>query len=364
MINPLLGTFLASVAYFFIHYTISLFRFWRWKPAADSDESDGLSVIVCAHNEHENLQNLIPLLLAQQYDKKEIIIVDDRSFDDSYDYLLSLKPKIKLVRVDHVPDHANGKKYGITLGVKAATYDRLVFTDADCWPETEQWLNQVNRQFDQEAGFVIGFSQYEKLGGLLNLFIRFETMMTALLYLPRALANNPYMGVGRNLAYRKSMFMKHNGFGHMLNIVGGDDDLLVNKYARKSRTRVLLEKESLIISKPKTSWSKYMTQKKRHLSVGKHYRSTDKIRLGFHTLVQITFWLTFAILAALGASWQFLLGGFLVKFIWQGWLMLYAAHRTGDKFDFWLLPLLDFFYSVYVVIVGTVASFSKKVVWS
>lgn len=364
MINILSGLFLASVAYFLVHYALQLIRLWKWRPVKARTKDEPISVIVCARNEYDNLKKLIPLLLDQAYDNKEIIIVDDRSKDETYDYLLSLQPKIKLVRVEHVPDHANGKKYGLTLGIKAATNDRLVFTDADCWPTSDQWLSRMATTFDEDTSFVIGYSQYAKSSGLLNLFVRFETMMTGLLYLPKAIANKPYMGVGRNLAYRKSLFMKVKGFGQKLNVTGGDDDLFVNAHARKLSTKVDIGSDALILSYPKTTWSSFFIQKKRHLSVGKYYRSADKLRLGFHSLSQIAFWLTFAILALIGAPWQILLGGFLIKMTMQAWLMLYTARRTGDNFDFWVLPLLDFFYSIYIVVMGTLASFSKRVKWS
>jgi glycosyltransferase involved in cell wall biosynthesis len=364
MINIPSGLFLASVVYFLTHYTIQLFRLSKWHSTDAEDEDEGISVIVCARNEYNNLQKLVPLLLAQTYVNKEIIIIDDRSQDDTYDYLLSLRPKVKLVRVEHVPNHANGKKYGLTLGIKAASHDRLVFTDADCWPSSDLWLSRIAKAFDKNTSFVIGYSQYARSEGLLNLFVRFETLMTGLLYLPKAIVNKPYMGIGRNLAYRKSLFMEVKGFGQKLNVTGGDDDLFVNAHARKRLTKVDIGPEALILSHPKNTWSSFFTQKKRHLSVGRYYKSSDKMRMGFHSLSQITFWLTFIILALAGAPWQIILAGFLVKMIMQAWLMVYTTRKTGDKFDFWLLPMLDFSYSLYIVVMGTIATFSKRVKWS
>lgn len=364
MINLLSGLFLASVAYFIVHYLLQLFRLSRWHAPDTQDEEEGISVIVCARNELHNLQKLIPLLMEQTYANKEIVIVDDRSTDDTYDYLLQLQPDIKLVRVEHVPNHANGKKYGLTLGIKAAKHDRLVFTDADCWPTSDQWLSGIARAFDKGTSFVIGYSQYAKSAGVLNLFVRFETLMTGLLYLPKAIANKPYMAVGRNLAYRKSLFMDVKGFGQKLNVTGGDDDLFVNAHARRLTTKVDIGPDALILSHPKATWASFFTQKKRHLSVGKYYKPSDKLRLGIHSLSQITFWSTFVILALVGAPWQIILGGFFVKMIMQAWLMVYITRKTGDNFDFWLLPILDLSYSVYIVIMGTIASFSKRVKWS
>ncbi len=364
MIEPLLGIFLGISSLFFIIYLLQLIMFIRHKNLPSENNEQGVSVVVCAHNEYENLQRLVPALLTQHYIQKEIIIVDDRSSDDSYDFLLAQKPKIKLVRVDHVPDHANGKKYGLTLGIKAATYDRIIFTDADCIPNSENWLNVMAGQFTADKQFVLGYSQYIKKPGLLNLVIRFETLLTGLLYMTRSKLGRPYMGVGRNLAYRKSLFMEKKGFGRMLKITGGDDDLFINQYATKRNTVIALAPDALVLSEPKTNWKQYLTQKKRHLSVGKLYRLSDKLLLGGRLMLLTIFWLLFFILVVISRQPYILYSGFALKFLGQGLAMWSYAKKSGDKFDFWLLPVLDLWYLAFLAWMGTLASFSKKIKWS
>src|SRR5690606_12086614 len=105
-----------------------------------------------------------------------------------------------------------GKKYAITLGIKAAKYDWILLTDADCRPNTNQWINAISSRFVGDKDFVLAYSAYEQRAGFLNLFIRFETLFTAIQYIAYALAGNPYMGVGRNLAYRKAVFLENKGF--------------------------------------------------------------------------------------------------------------------------------------------------------
>jgi glycosyltransferase involved in cell wall biosynthesis len=359
------GLFFFTLAYFFITYTLQFIFLVKIKKQELNPIGElGISVVVCANNEEENLRTLIPLLLSQDYAIKEIIIVDDRSHDGTYDYLLELKPTVKLVRIEQVPDHANGKKFGLTMGIKAATYDRVVFTDADCRPASNQWLAEVSATFTEEQNFVLGYSQYQVESGFLNQFIRFETITTALHYFMRAKFFTPYMAVGRNLAYSKRLFMEVKGFNESLKILGGDDDLFVNKHAKRRSTSLILSPSSTVYSIPKRNWSAYYTQKKRHLSVGKHYKIPDKMLLAFKSLINLLFWISFIVGLIIIKPNYYILGGFVAKFLMQGILYYSMTKKSGEKFDFWLLPVHDLFYSMYLAIMGVLAGFSKKVKWS
>jgi glycosyltransferase involved in cell wall biosynthesis len=150
------------------------------------------------------------------------------------------RSRLKMVNIDSTPAHVNGKKYAITLGIKAAKHDWILLTDADCRPNNEQWIRVVSERCSEDKNFVLGYSAYEKRPGFLNLFIRFETLLTAIQYIGFALAGNPYMGVGRNLAYRKSVFLENKGFNNFLSVTGGDDDLFVNQHATAKNTAVVL----------------------------------------------------------------------------------------------------------------------------
>lgn len=364
MDHLLQAAFFAIVGYFFISYLLQIIVLARLKKPQPQSQEEGISVVVCAHNEEENLKELIPLLQAQDYALKEIIIVDDRSHDGSYEYLIMLRPNIKHVRIDHVPDHANGKKFGLTMGIKAAKYDRIVFTDADCRPASAQWLSQMADAFTADKSFVLGYSQYEKSSGFLNYFIRFETITTAIHYMTRAVLFRPYMGVGRNLAYRKSVFMDNKGFGGMLKVTGGDDDLFVNAYAYRKSTAVVLSPDATVYSKPKKNFNDYYIQKKRHLSVGKYYRWTSKVHLALRAFWQLLFWAIFLLGISVIDDPTSLLIAFGVKVLMQGTVYWMAARKSGEKFDFWLWPAIDLMYSLYLATVGTIAGFSKKVKWS
>ncbi len=325
-----------------------------------------VSVIVCAHDEAHNLRELIPLLLAQDHPQFEVIIVNDRSNDDTYDLLQQLvktDTRLRMVNVDHLPDRMHGKKYGITLGIRAARYENMLLTDADCRPNTGQWISTMSSRFSADTDFILGYSPYKKYPGLLNLFIRFETLLAGMQYIAFARLGMPYMGVGRNLAYRKSMFLRVKGFTDLLPLVGGDDDLLVNRYAQPDNTDTSLGAEALVYSEPKKSWREFFQQKVRHLKAGQHYRFKHRMVLGLFTLTQAAVWFTGIALLFSAEEWIYALSALLLRSLVISVTTALSARRFGQTFEAWTVPFLDILFVFYYLSTGWVALVSKKVPW-
>nr|WKN37665.1 glycosyltransferase [Tunicatimonas sp. TK19036] len=324
-----------------------------------------VSVIVCAHNELDNLQTLLPLLLQQQYSTFEIVVVEDTSYDGTLDFLLGEKekyPQINIVWVRHRPDHVQGKKYALTLGIRAAQYDQLLLTDADCRPVSPHWISSMVEQQSGKCDFVLGYSPYERHTGMLNSFIRYETLHTGLLYIGAALKGHPYMGVGRNLAYRKLFFLEKGGFQGFWHVTGGDDDLFVNRHASGENTAVAIQQEALVYSVPKTKWAAYIRQKVRHLSVGKWYKKKDQRWLGLLSATTIATWV----------GWGYLL--ICDEWIWPTVLLLSrwwviglalraASAKLNDPISMVKLPIFDFLYVIYYISIGPTALLSKHIRW-
>ena len=353
----------SSLFIWLIYELISMIKISGYKPESGSTEHP-VSVIVCAHNELNNLKRLIPKILDQQHTNFELIIVDDRSDDGTYDYLLEAQSEqLKLVRVDQVHDHINAKKYALTLGIKAAKNDILLHTDADCEPASELWIQSMTNRFNTDTQFVLGVSQYQKNKGFLSHFIRFETIKTAINYVGFALAGNPYMGVGRNLAYRKSYFLANKGFNKIQHITGGDDDLLINQYATKGNTQLALGNDALTYSHPKESWSDYRFQKTRHWAVGKFYSAKDKILLGLQNLANLIFWVSLIILATQTEDYILPIGLFVFRLLFVTILNKIASKKFGDRMNIWIVPILDILYVGYASLFGTAALLTKKVKW-
>lgn len=293
----------------------------------------------------------------------------------------------------------NPKKYALTQGIKSAKHDLLLFTDADCMPLSERWISEMQKRFSNGTEIVLGYSQYKAhsawriahsvnrhalpsysgryaLSAMLNSLIRYETLYTAIQYLSFALINKAYMGVGRNLAYKKELFLKNNGFASHIHITGGDDDLFVNSAWRAKRHTLLsysgryalcaiaINKESQTISKPKENIHQWFIQKKRHLAAGKYYKTTDKIRLALLFISQLFFYISVVWLLI---SQKFLLI-VTVCFILRTSLILFTfaqiIKKLGDSTKLYLIPILDLLYVIYYLFVSTIALFSKNTRWN
>ncbi len=245
-------TALVQVFYYLFYYlSPGLFK------APDSSPPRGpVSVIICARNEEENLRNFLPKVLEQEYPGFEVIVVNDCSDDDSYNVLgeyLQKYPSLHVSNITKDPKFTHNKKFAQFIGIKAAQNEILLFTDADCCPESQKWIETMVSHFDDKTDFVLGYGGYFATKGLLNKYIRYDSMVIAMQYLGMAIRGIPYMGVGRNLAYRRSVFFEKKGFGNYSHLASGDDDLFVNANALKTNTSLEFRKESHTRSVPASS---------------------------------------------------------------------------------------------------------------
>jgi len=325
-----------------------------------------VSIIVCAHDEEQNLRELIPILLEQDYPNFEILVVNDRSNDATFEFLLKetkANARLRMVNIERVPAHADAKKYAITLGIKAAQHEWILLTDADCRPENKHWIRSMANQFSDTTKIVIGYSPYMTKPGFLNKFIRFESLITAIQYISFALLKNPYMGVGRNLAYRKSFFLDNKGFNNLLPITGGDDDLFVNQHATASNTAVSIGTDSNVYSVPKTTMRDFFNQKVRHLSVGKRYRFKHRVLLGMFTISWLISWFVGIPLLFIFQPFYWIAVVMVIRIILLIVTTQTAAKRLGHRFEAWPVLLLDFIYSIYYLSTGLAALLTQKVKW-
>jgi glycosyltransferase involved in cell wall biosynthesis len=325
-----------------------------------------ISVIICARNEAENLATYLPSILAQDYPDFEVIVVNDRSWDGTADVLkemAAVNPKLKVVTVSDGDKFIAGKKFAVTMGIKAASFEWLVFTDADCEPASPNWLMGMQEPEDAETEIVIGYSPYFKRKGFLNVLIRFETFFTAVNYLSFALKGMPYMGVGRNMAYRKSLFFKSKGFASHMHIPSGDDDLFINANANKTNTCIKIHRDTHVWSVPKTTFSAYLRQKKRHFGAGKLYKGKHQFILSFQVITQFLFY-------GFGIALLFFPSTLYVSLSVFGFSILVRSlvyPRLLKRLNYgelrWWFPILDLILFVFLVFNGILSIFVKKVQW-
>lgn len=303
----ILLSILGSATLILLTYYLAFFArlaFYR-PPEAESTPAVNLppvSIVMSARDEYHNLVNNLPALLNQDYPDFEVVIVNHTSTDETGSYLQQLAREhrhLKVISIEHELNFFKGKKFPLSIGIKSAKNEILLLTDADCKPASDQWIKEMASCYRPDTEIVVGYGPYEKRKGLLNALIRYDAVMVAMQYLSFALAKIPYMGVGRNLSYRKSLFLKNKGFTSHYKIASGDDDLFINQVARSSNTQVALQKESFVYSVPKTSLKSYIRQKRRHLTTGKHYKARFKWLLGLYSLSQVVFWLMFLLMLIL-----------------------------------------------------------------
>lgn len=268
-----------------------------------------LSVLVCAKNEAENLRNFLPLILAQDYENAdwELVVVNDGATDDSLIVLNELAEKysrIKILNIDAtVPKTLPGKKYALLEGLKVCKYEVVLLTDADCYPATKHWIRSMVDTYCQKKQnatsahgiFVLGYGDYKRQAGLLNWFVRWETLHTFMQYASWAYIGKPYMGVGRNLLYEKSpvlnLFHNHKFLDLFSRTASGDDDLIVAALANKENVAVAFHPHTHTVSIAPSDWQTWWRQKTRHVSSGKHYAAIVKNGLGAYALSGFLFWI-------------------------------------------------------------------------
>ena len=323
-------------------------------------EQPPVSVIICAKDEAENLRKFLPFVLEQDYPEFEVIVINDGSTDDTDELLRDLREEYPRLRTTFVPFGANNastKKLGITLGIKASKYEFLLFTDADCVPEDKTWIDRMMRNFTRETDFVLGYGAYLQKKGLLNRLITYDTLFIALQYMGMAAVRKPYMGVGRNLAYRKETFFAQKGFASTLHLSSGDDDLLVNKASNPWNTRIEIAPDSITWSEPNKTFRGWFYQKERHLSVSSYYKSSSKFRLFFEPATRGIFYLSLILTFVFGNLITMAAAGviFLTRYLVQTIIINKSSRHFGGRRYISTLPLFDIvlpLINLYILIFG------------
>lgn len=367
MLTILLYTFIAITAILVLYYIFGFSQFAFAKSKKNSTNIPPISVLICAKNEAENLKLFLPEVINQNYPNFEIVLINDASYDDTLDVMEAFQMKhnnIKIVNVENNEAFWGNKKYALTLGIKASTYDHLLFCDADCRPKSNNWITSMSAQFSDNTKFILGYGAYKKKKhSLLNALVRFETLLTAIQYFSYAKAGNPYMGVGRNLAYHKSEFFNHNGFMSHMNIKSGDDDLFINEAAIKKTTQIEFSEESHTESIAPETFTEWFHQKRRHISTAKHYNFKDQFLLGVFYLSQLLFWILFIGLISTFFKWEIVLVIFGLKLIIQYIVYGFSAKKLNEQNLIFALPFLEIILILFQLVIFITNKVSKPNHW-
>jgi glycosyltransferase involved in cell wall biosynthesis len=355
------GIILVNLLYYILFSKIAFYR----TISEVKKTNTPVSILVCAKNESENLKKIIPLLLEQQYPDFEIILINDCSTDDSLEVMESFeKQDTRIKIVDVVPNEAfwANKKYALTLGIKKASHKRMLFTDADCWPNSPYWIATMSGKLSTEKQLVLGYGGYEKKKGILNKLIRYETLATAIQYMSYAKSGMPYMGVGRNLGYTSDLYYSVNGFISHIRIPSGDDDLFVNEAASKVNTEVCLEKVGFTISTPKTSFFKWVQQKRRHITTAHLYKGKHQFLLSSFFIFNLLFWI-FLALSYIFCPWMIVTALVVLRLGVQWVIYASSAAILNEKDLKYFIPFLDLFLILFQLSIFISNTTSKPARW-
>ncbi len=346
LFTVLFYVFVISVTIQLLYYLFLFGKFSFSNQQKKTPTTISVSVIICAKNEAENLNENLTSVLTQNYPNFEVIVVNDASTDNTISILNTFKndyPNLKIVDIKPTPEYRGNKKNAATKGIEVTTNEHLLFTDADCKPNSKNWITEMTSQFTEDKTIILGYGGYQKIkNSLLNKLIRFETLLTAVQYFSYAKIGIPYMGVGRNIAYTKDVFNKANGFSNHAHIQSGDDDLLINQIANKKNTVICFSKTSFTISKPKKTFTKWFKQKRRHLTTANHYNPIHQFLLGLFYLSQFLFWILAIILLVLSFKWQLVTILLIIRLTTQYIILGNSAKKLCEKDLIIFFPVLDF----------------------
>lgn len=276
----LVSTTLVQIALWLLLFS----KVGSYKPDAKNQEFPDrpISIIICAKNEEATIASSINSIIDQSYGDFELLVVDDNSTDDTSTIIKSLSAKyskIRLLNIKDKPAHLVGKKYPLSKGIANSEHDWILLTDADCQPASNNWITKMTAHLAKGKKIVLGFSPYKTYPGLLNKFIRLESIYTAIQYFAFAIIKKPYMGVGRNLLYHKSLFSSSGGFASHMDIPSGDDDLFIRDAATSENVAICLDPDTFTYSEPEKSLKSLINQRTRHASTSIKYSNFHLISL-------------------------------------------------------------------------------------
>lgn len=363
MILCVLATVLFSVGWFYFFY---YFNPIKLTPSEPITAFPPVSIIISARNSVLKLEDNIQHWLTQDYPNFEVVIIDDRSSDETAYFLVKTaekEPLLKYVLLDPDVIKNGSKKLALTLGIKKAKNNYFLLTDADCIPSSDQWLKHMATGFTHKKDIVLGVSPVNTKKSFLGRLTQYENLLTAMQYLGMSIKGKPYMGVGRNLAYTRGIYDSVGGFSKHHHLPAGDDDLFVQEASNANNTVVCIQPESYVNTEGPKNWKEYWKQKMRHLWIGKQYRSDVKTSLAWLPISQLLFWTIIIIWFITGSSWLWPIIPIIVKVVPE-WIIFVKKGKllnmplAGPYYLFY-----NVFYSFWYVVISMNAFFKRKIVW-
>lgn len=350
--------FIIQLLYWLVTYGRPLRKSKKVQQTESFGNSQPISVVVYAKNESENLRKHLPALLTQDYPEYEIIVVNDGSTDESDNVLKAFELEYGHLYHTYIPEDAkylSRKKLALTVGIKAAKHNIILFTEANCEPLSNRWIASISNSYKTETEIVLGFCAYRHTKGFMHKLIAYDNLINGLRYISSTLKRNPFTGNGRNLSYRKELFFQHKGYYKSLALHAGDDDLFINEAASKRNTEIVYSPDSITQMSKVEYAAVWKEMKVSRAATQRFYKGGN---LSFYRLEEVTYFLfLLAVIATMvvGIYGNWLISAiagllFVLRYIAKAVILHKSAKMLQQKSTTGLLFVLEFvqiFFNVY-----------------
>lgn len=356
---------LFQILYYLIVYgRVAFFKENKLTTDEKQKYTPSVSVVMCVKDDAYNLEKKLPIILEQEYPNFEVVVVNDASKDET-EYVLrvlqEIYPNLNVVNLYNNVNGFLGKKYPLSLGIKSAKNEIILLTESDTMPLNYNWITTMVKGFKQKKDIVLGFTNFEQKPTFLNTLMHYENLTSAMNYLGNAMLNNPFMGQGRNMAYKREFFFETGGFISQYNISVGDDDLFINKNANSKNTSVIINKESINLASPKEKREEWVIQKKKHFKSMYHFKLKDKIISTLMPFATLLIYVLVALSIVFQFPWQYAILPLVLKYTFQIIVYYKSSKTLATKQVAFLSPLLEVLFLFINTTIRFFTLFTKKI---
>jgi len=325
------------------------------------------SIIIPFRNEAHNLSNLLTSLYNLNYPANyfEVFLIDDNSSDNYLDVINSFTTKsgalsIRILRNSETID--SPKKNALNLGIKNASFDWIVTTDADCIVP-ENWLNLFNQQIEEKQSvFISAPVKFTNKNGLLFHFQNLNFISLIGSTIGSFGINKPFMCNGANLCYNKSAFLQVDGFQGNSEIASGDDVFLLQKMKAifPSKISYLKSEESIVETRSENNINSFLNQQIRWASKSTAYKNWFSKFVGISVLA-----INLALIISLVTTiidlvfWKFLFLIFFQKLFFD-FLLIYKTAtflKSTQSLKYYIFTSIV--YPFFIIFIGIISLFKN-----
>ena len=345
------AVFGAAFLWLAVYYGLIYFRVGRKEERAAASSQGGapkVSVVMVTHNEAAYLKEGMPYLLEQDYPNYEVVVVDYMSQDDTK-FVLKVcaenYPNLKPVHFGQDVNMFQGKKYPLSIGIKSATGDIILLTEADSMPRNFSWVSAMARHYTTgRTQIVLGYAGVQQGKGLLNALQQYDNLDDMLSCLGFQMLGMPYSGTGRNLSYRRDFFFQRGSFVSHYVVPEGADDLFVNQNADGSNTAACLDPDGFVQTEAARTLRQWRLRRKARRVTRKYYPLRQRLLLALRPAAVALLYVAGAMLVARGLPWQYAALAWLLLMAWQVTALAQATRRFGVRGLHFFAPLLEIYF--------------------